>query len=56
MSENCRGEHHYYAAETGLDAKGRVVVILICTACGNPLKHEFEVDAGVQLKSQTIKS
>lgn len=41
----CTNGHRLFVAETGHDASGHIVVILVCTTCGAPLKHEFTVEA-----------
>jgi hypothetical protein len=43
MESNCEGSHRFFVAETGIDAEGKIVIILVCTACGEGIKREFAV-------------
>lgn len=40
------GEHKFYVAATiGVEAEGKAVIIVCCTACGKSFKEEFLVSA-----------
>ena len=40
----CSGEHRYYVADVAVvEAEGKVVPIVICTACGKCISHEVQV-------------
>lgn len=42
----CIGEHRFFALNPiGIQAEGKVVVILICTQCGELRKQECQVAA-----------
>ena len=42
--EQCTGEHRFYVADVAIvEAEGKVVVILVCTACGKCLHHDIKV-------------
>lgn len=38
----CSGEHHYFVAQDA-SYQGKVFILLVCTACGDARKVEFEV-------------
>lgn len=48
----CTNGHRLFVAETGIDAVGKIIVILVCTTCGEPLKHEFAVEGSYNLRLQ----
>ena len=41
--EECRGTHRFFCANDAATDKGRVIIFLVCTACGEGKKVEFEV-------------
>ena len=54
--ETCGGTHHFYVADTGtVELEGKVIVILVCTACGEGKFHEFKVVGIPQLQSNKGK-
>jgi hypothetical protein len=40
---DCGGLHHYFVATDAATDAGKVLVFLVCTACGDGKKVEFEV-------------
>ena len=40
---NCGGLHRFFVATDAATDSGRVIVFLVCTACGEGKKVEFEV-------------
>jgi hypothetical protein len=43
---DCKGTHRYFVAETGTvegPTESKVIVILVCTSCGDKLMHEFAI-------------
>ena len=48
--EDCRGTHHYFVAETGtVEQEGKVVCVIICTACGESKLIEYKVAGDIKL-------
>jgi hypothetical protein len=44
---DCEGAHRYFSLEpVGVEAEGKVIVILVCTACGKIKLHDVQVTAG----------
>jgi len=44
---DCQGQHRYFALEpVGIEAEGKVLVILVCTACGKIRLHVVQVTTG----------
>ena len=43
-TSECSGTHRYFALEPcGVESTGKVVVIVVCTACGEMIRKDFEV-------------
>lgn len=56
MGIECRGEHHYFIADTGVvEDEGKVCAIIVCTACGDSKLIEHVVTGAVQLQSNKGK-
>lgn len=56
LAKNCEGEHRFFVAETGVTESGsKVIVILCCLSCGQPLKHEFEIIGTQPVRLQNKK-
>ena len=58
---DCAGNHRIYVAETiGVEAEGKVYVVLVCTACGDASLKSFDLNGGkpavMQLGSQQKKT
>ena len=47
---DCNGQHRFFVAETGIDADGKIIIILVCTACGEGIKREFAVAGSLTLQ------
>jgi hypothetical protein len=46
MAEECDGRHRFFALEpVGVEAEGKVVVIVVCTACGEVRTSNIQVAA-----------
>ncbi len=45
MPENdCGGSHRFFVASTvGIEREGKVVLLVVCTACGETFSEEFRV-------------
>lgn len=44
LSENeCEGTHRFFCANDAATDNGKVIIFLVCTACGKGKKVEFEV-------------
>lgn len=57
MTEHCNGEHRFFACDlVGVEAEGKVFVILACTACGEVRTTELTVSApGAQIERSPRK-
>lgn len=56
--EGCqRNGHHYFVADVVLvPDEGNVIMLALCTACGEPLSHPIKVSApGAQLELNSIQ-
>ena len=42
-SSNCEGQHRYFVANDAATDSGKVLIFLVCTACGEGKKIVFEV-------------
>jgi len=48
VEPECQGTHHFYIAEVvGVEAEGKVFVLLVCTACGGVICKDFTVSKGI---------
>jgi len=52
MSTECTGTHRFFVANDAATDEGKVLIFLVCTACGESKKVEFEVG---KTTSVTIK-
>jgi len=52
---DCPGQHRYFVAETGVDAEGKICIIVVCTACGESKLIEHAVAGSVILKKEKGK-
>jgi hypothetical protein len=43
--EDCYGKHRFFVANDAATDSGKVIIFLVCTACGEGKKVEFEVGA-----------
>ncbi len=44
VDEMCSGEHRFFSLDPiGVEASGKVTVIIVCTACGEFRRKDFEV-------------
>lgn len=52
MSDTCNGQHRFFCANDAATDTGKVIIFLVCTACGEGKKVEFEVEkaASVSIK------
>jgi hypothetical protein len=52
MSTECIGTHRFFVANDAATDAGKVIIFLVCTACGEGKKVEFEVglSTSVQIK------
>jgi len=57
---NCKGGHRFFCAETiGIEPEGKVVVLALCTSCGEFISKEFQVSrpfSGLRLASDEEKT
>ena len=49
MDNECGGMHRYFVANDAATDAGRVIIFLVCTACGGGKKVEFEVSSGASV-------
>ena len=52
MAEQCEGTHRFFVANDAATDSGKVIIFLVCTACGEGKKVDFEV--GEKVGSVTI--
>ena len=43
MADSCEGTHRFFVANDAATDAGKVIIFLVCTACGEGKKVEFEV-------------
>lgn len=59
ISGECKSEHRFYCADVAVvPAEGKVVVIIVCTACGESLAREHIVaqkDNEIHIEKQNKK-
>jgi len=52
---DCSGGHRFFCADVvGIEPEGKVVVLALCTACGDFISKEFQVSkpfSGLRLSS-----
>lgn len=45
--KDCGGRHRYFVASTiGVEQEGKVVILVVCTACGDTFSEDFQVSLG----------
>jgi len=44
MEDKCRGEHRFFALDpVGIEDMGQILVVLVCTSCGEPKELRIQV-------------